>query len=244
MKKLTPEQQKMVLDNYNLPHFVMHKYFPHYQIGSYEYEDLSQEGYLGLCIAVMRYDDTISAFSTYAINVIWGYILKYINTKSGWAFHRRIDSKWTHIPYGSLNMITCEGNSEESDKELIDIVSDNRGNNYSVSEIRMDLLPSFMKASPKYGVRVLELIELGYGQRAIADILKTSQPTVSRILSKADYLYHMYCNYDPRNPDRMICEMLDKGLRSKIISDALNIDINYIKRVKKERDKKHEYKKY
>ena len=79
MEKMTAAQQQMVLDNYNLVHYVMHKKFPSYYPGSYEYEDLSQEGYLGLCLAAMRYDDEKASFTTYAFNYIWGKIICYIN---------------------------------------------------------------------------------------------------------------------------------------------------------------------
>ena len=156
MEKMTAAQQQMVLDNYNLVHYVMHKKFPSYYPGSYEYEDLSQEGYLGLCLAAMRYDDEKASFTTYAFNCIWGKIICYINTKSGWAFHYRtlLDdgrmSDYMHIPYGSLNEFTCESNSSDKKCELFEIIPD-RNCDYDRLEIYIDLLPALKNASSRHG---------------------------------------------------------------------------------------------
>ena len=238
MEKMTAAQQQMVLDNYNLVHYVMHKKFSSYYPGSYEYEDLSQEGYLGLCLAAMRYDDEKASFTTYAFNYIWGKIICYINTKSGWAFHYRtlLDdgrmSDYMHISYGSLNEFTCESNSSDKRCELFEIIPDrNCDCDYDRFEIYIDLLPAFKKASSRYGEKIFELSLEGYAQRELSSIIGISRPQLSRILNKAKDIYFAYQTYNPKYPDPVVLEMLDKGYSKKIIADILNVDLSYIKRV-------------
>lgn len=232
MEKMTAAQQQMVLDNYNLVHYVMHKKFPSYYPGSYEYEDLSQEGYLGLCLAAMRYDSDCSAFSTYAFNCIWGYISRYINTKSGWAFHIRPDHQTTykHISYGSLNEYTCDVNSKEP-KELYEIIPDRKADAYNELETWIDAVPAFKKASKKYGEQLLYLLTEGLTQREIENVMGISQAQISRIMTKAKDIYHTVKKYDPRYPDDVVLEMKMKEYSNKLIADILNVDIVYVRRV-------------
>ena len=65
----------MVLENMPLVTFALHKYVhapPHMR------EDLQQEGYLALCKAILAYDGTKSAFSTFAVPCIAQAMQKYI----------------------------------------------------------------------------------------------------------------------------------------------------------------------
>lgn len=230
MEKMTDEQRQIVMDNYNLPHYVMRKKFPSYYPGSYEYEDLSQEGYLGLCLAAMRYDSDRSMFSTYAFNYIWGYILRYLNTKSGWAFHIRPDQKtYKHISYSSLNECTCDVDSREP-KELYEIIPDRKANVYDELEAWIDAVPAFKKANQKYGEQLLYLLVEGLTQKEIENVIGISQTQISRIMTKAKDIYHTVKKYDPRYPDDVVLEMKMKGYSNKLIADILNADTTYVKR--------------
>lgn len=184
MEKLTYEQKQLVEDNYNLVHFIIHKYFPNYIPGTYEYEDLSNQGFLALCLAAMRYNPSVSKFSTYAYSVIFGNLLKYVNTKSGWAFHVRKEGHYEHILYGSLNAIVCEGDSTAFDHELSEVIPDIRSE-YETFECNIDILNAFKKANSEYGEKIFELKMQGLTQDEISDILGISQPQISRTIRKA-----------------------------------------------------------
>ena len=229
MNKMTNEQKRLVLDNYNLVHFVMHKKFPAYYPGSYEYEDFSQQGYLGLCLAAMQYNADLSSFSTYAFNYIWGYIARYRNQKSEWAFHIRRDGKWEHIAYGSLNMITCEGDSFGESYKLMNVIPD-RNCQYDVFETWVDLVPAFRKAHRMHGETILKLALAGYRQKEIASILGISKCHVSRCCTKARDIYFAVQQYNPRYPDQIVMEMFEKGYSKKLIADILDVDPAYVKR--------------
>lgn len=73
------EVNDIVEDNIKLVHFIIKKHFPHF-IGTAHYDDVVQEGCIGLLKAIDRYDESLGfEFSTYAYTVIKGNIYK--NTK-------------------------------------------------------------------------------------------------------------------------------------------------------------------
>ena len=184
----------------------------------------------------MQYDYEKASFTTYAFNYIWGKIIHYINTKSGWAFHYRtlLDdgrmSNYMHIPYGSLNEFTCESNSSNKKCELFEIIPD-RNCDYDRLEIYIDLLPALKKASSRYGKKIFELLLEGHTQCELSSIIGISRSYLSRILNKAKDIYFAFQTYNPKYPDPVVLEMLDKGYSKKIIADILNVDLSYIKRV-------------
>ena len=69
------EREKLILDNLNLVHFVLKKYI---RAPDAMYEDLYQEGVIGLTNAVDRFDDSKSKFSTFAVHCILRKIQMYI----------------------------------------------------------------------------------------------------------------------------------------------------------------------
>lgn len=71
----------MVVDNMKLVHFLVLKIVPH---DHYLYDDLVQEGTIGLMRAVEKFDATRGIkFSSYAKQWIRGYVLLYLRNQSG-----------------------------------------------------------------------------------------------------------------------------------------------------------------
>lgn len=191
MEKLTAEQKQLVNDNLNLVYFTVNKLCPLCKPGTYEYEDVSAQGYLDLCKAAKTYDkDKNVKFCTYAYTCIKFGILNYFNRKTGWAFHIRKDpySKIEHIPYSSLNMIVCEGDKKDGDHELCEIVPD-KDNIFDYAESYLCALEAFKKASKKHGEKIFELRMQGCNQVEIANVLGINQSFVSRIIIKANKIY-------------------------------------------------------
>lgn len=79
---LPKEREHLVLDNLNLIHYILQKKF-HRKPYSDEYEDLFQEGCIGLIISAIRFDESRGfKFSTYATVTVMGCISRYIRDKS------------------------------------------------------------------------------------------------------------------------------------------------------------------
>ena len=82
METLSAEREHLVTDNLNLVQYTLHKYF-HINPGHHEYEDLFQEGCIGLINAAIRFDESRGfQFSTYASHMISGQIRRYKRDKS------------------------------------------------------------------------------------------------------------------------------------------------------------------
>lgn len=82
METLSAEREHLVTDNLNLVYYTLHKYF-HINPGHHEYEDLFQEGCIGLIKAAIRFDESRGfQFSTYASHMISGQIRRYKRDKS------------------------------------------------------------------------------------------------------------------------------------------------------------------
>lgn len=74
------EQQRLIEDNLALVKYCIKRYI---YIGTDEYEDLFQEGCIGLILAARRFDPDLGyAFSTFAISNITGLIKRYKRNKS------------------------------------------------------------------------------------------------------------------------------------------------------------------
>lgn len=82
METLSAEREHLVTENLNLVHYTLQKYF-HITPGHHEYEDLFQEGCIGLIKAAIRFDESRGfQFSTYASHMISGQIRRYKRDKS------------------------------------------------------------------------------------------------------------------------------------------------------------------
>lgn len=187
MERLTKEQQELVLKNRKLVYYVMKTYFPSYIPNTDDYNDLAQQGFFGLCLAAVRYDDSKSKFSSYAVNYIWGMIQRYMNERSSWSFHYRKGTKYEHIPLLELNRSIIEKDHGE-EIPYIEAIPDN-ADDYEYSELCVDLLAVFQKASPKHGALIFALLMEENTHAAIASVIGVSTSRVSRIVQKAKTIY-------------------------------------------------------
>ena len=83
------DKQQMFIDNDKLIYLTMKKYFPHLYSNSNVREDYYQIGAVGLLKAIERYDATKAAFSTYAVQMIWGEIKRNFRDKSNVVHYSR-----------------------------------------------------------------------------------------------------------------------------------------------------------
>jgi RNA polymerase sigma factor (sigma-70 family) len=76
---LNKTQEEMVLDNMGLVHKIVGKYNVYDNV-NFDYDDLLQEGTIGLMKAIKNFDSSKNnKFSTFAHHYINGYILRHIN---------------------------------------------------------------------------------------------------------------------------------------------------------------------
>lgn len=183
MGKMTDVQRQFVMDNYKLPYFVIGNYFPNYIPGTLEYEELTQEGFVALCMAAVRYNNTVGMFSTYATRCIWGYMVRHIHEKNSWTVHSK---QWRDLPSFPIVSINTAVFEDETG-ELQNIIPD-PDNRYGAVEAYIDAVPIFRKASPKYGEQVLHLLLQGYNQVEIGKRLGISYEWVRKIMYKAKKL--------------------------------------------------------
>lgn len=74
------KQQKLIIDNMALVTYCIKRWI---YIGDDEFDDLFQEGCIGLILAARRFDESLgNTFSTYAIRMITGTIKRYKREKS------------------------------------------------------------------------------------------------------------------------------------------------------------------
>ena len=235
---MTEDQKKLVMDNMNLVHYVMHKYFSWVYPGSYDYEDLFQQGCEQLCKCAINFDPQKGfSFATYAINNVWGYINRYMrydfNNRPG---HRtRDNSRMEYLDVCSGN-VEIENSKDRSRSELLDMIPDaGSTDNFDIFELKELFRMAFEKASPRYGVDILDLSLLGYNQDEIATMLfgqtgTRKQANISRIIKKAKAIFNSACNFDLKYPEPEILKLHDAGVSQKDIASILNVSRDYVYR--------------
>lgn len=192
MEKLTDAQRKLVEDNINLVHWVMHNYFKSYYPGSYDYEDLSQQGMLMLCRAARSFDESKGCkFSTYASQFIWGGINHYKNGPFSSCIHHR-EGYGPTIPEiaSSLNDVISDDNGHSV--EILYTLASISHLQYDKSDSYISAKEAFAKASKRHGKRLFELLLLENTQAQCAEVLGVRQAQVSRIIKKANDIYNEY----------------------------------------------------
>lgn len=233
---MTEDQKKLAMDNINLVHYVMHKRFKWVCPGSYDYEDLFQQGCEQLCKCAINFDPQAGfEFSTYAINSIWGYINTYV--------YRDFDNRPGRRTKDGSRMEfldICSGNVEiENDNnhgrcEIFDLIPDAKSSDdFDICELRELFIMAFTKASPRYGADILDLILLGYTQDEITHIIfnkPRSQANISRIVSRAKTIFDSTCSVDLRYPEQAILKLHSSGISRKTIASILNVSRDYVNR--------------
>lgn len=124
---LSKEQQIYVEENQKLVYLCLKKL--NITFSDQNYEDMVQEGMIGLCCAAERYDPARGSFSTFAIPTITGYIKKYRHEHCqpggikppAWATIKRNDIPPIDCLYTSAPI---KGEGEEMDLTLGDTIPD------------------------------------------------------------------------------------------------------------------------
>lgn len=138
-----------------------------------EFEDLVQEGSLGLVKACDTYDSSKgSKFSTYACICIRNNILMYLRT-------RRKHSKFETI---SSDTFIINPRDPQEAIRMIDLLED-PGSSVDSKVATSLLIGSLKSECPRYK-EILRLTYEGYNQREIGERLRVSQSYVSRVQSK------------------------------------------------------------
>lgn len=233
---MTEDQKKLAMDNINLVHYVLHKRFNWVCPGSYDYEDLFQQGCEQLCKCAINFDPQAGfEFSTYAINSIWGYINNYVRYDFDSRPGRRTKdgSKMERLDICSGN-IEIENHNDHGQCELLDLIPDTESlSNFDICELRELFIMAFTKASPRYGKDILDLLLLGHTQNEIANILfnkSRAQANISKIILRAKTIFDSACNFDLRYPEQEILKLHSSGISRKTIASILNVSQNYVNR--------------
>lgn len=155
---MTKEQIKLVEENHNLIYYVLNKW----GLDHSEYYDICA---LGLCKAAIKYDESISKFSTFAVYCM--------ETRLRMEHRNKINKKnLAHTSALSLN--------EEWDDEgaKIDMFV---GRCYLEDEL---ILVDIRKLLTEQQKKIFDYLLLGYNQVDISRLMNISQPVVSRKVSK------------------------------------------------------------
>lgn len=165
---------RLVIDNLKLVHFVAQKFR-----GLTCYEDLVQEGTIGLIKAVKRFDlSSGNKFSVYAVPYIRGEILHFLRDKSNIVKHRRGEKP---IPVLSLNH--CLSDSDSPVEFLDTLPSPDE-----IVDSQLELVQEFIKTLPDKEQLLLRMRLNGADKKVIADKLNVSPMTITRHLRRLEYL--------------------------------------------------------
>lgn len=183
--EMTEEQKELVLNNYNLIHYVLKKYKD--KISESDYEDYEQISAYALCLAASRYSSKKgTSFSTYACSYIDGYIKRYRKDNLfPFKVPRNIfySDKIKEISVSSLNDKTS--NQNESFGEPL--IYENLLYDEDLFEEKINLFIDVEEILLSYPEKAREYFWLyvdGYSQREIAKIYKVSTESVSKYIRK------------------------------------------------------------
>lgn len=195
MSNLTKEErEKLFNENIGLIHKVIQRY-PMLKNTEY-YQDLWQEGYLGLWKAAERYDNTLNVkFSDYAYKIIWGNVYLYIDrfikqNKRLKGFEEGVKISSLDINVDSegqgtsiIDLIPCEIDfTEELESKIVvehilNVAKEVEGIRGAFKQI--------------YDILVMQMN--GYSQRKISEFLNVRQTTISfRIREFINYYRENY----------------------------------------------------
>jgi RNA polymerase sigma factor (sigma-70 family) len=164
------DSDRLVIDNLKLVHFVAQKFR-----GMVDYDDLVQEGTIGLIKAANRFDPSLgNKFPSFAVPYIRGEIQHFIRDKSNTIKHRRGEKP---IPVLSLN---CPLSGLDSDIEIGDTVASPA----KMVDPELELIQDFIKTLPEKEKLLFNMRLNGADRKVIADKLNVSAITVTRHLDR------------------------------------------------------------
>lgn len=181
-KLMTEEQKQLVIDNYNLIHYVLKRYKNQIEDN---YEEYEQEAAIALCLAAMRFDkDKGFSFSTFAISYIDGFIKKHRMQNmfpikfSRQAFYSGEPEK---VSFLSLNQQIPDIDGYQEFGEII-------SSNQLIEDDTIFMIDFWQALKKKFKEKDFEFIKLfleGYKQKEIAKMKNCSVSYVSKKISKA-----------------------------------------------------------
>lgn len=145
----------------------------------YELEDLIQDAYVGLMMAIKKFDDSKGyKFSTYAYPIINGVVRNKIRDDRYRLGTRksRLNASYTPILYYESG--ANDKNSDDKKTTFLEIMG-KRDNAFDEVDFRIDL-ESAIKAEKER--KVIALKQEGYTQKEIGNILGVEQAEISRKL--------------------------------------------------------------
>lgn len=161
---------RLVTDNINLVHHIAKNYR-----GIYDYEDLVQEGTIGLIKAAKKFDPSLNIkFSCYAIPSIRGEILHFIRDKANIIKPRRGEKA------ASVLSLDRQLENLDSPAALIDTIAASE----KVADPELELVREFIKTLPEKEQLLLRMRLNGADKKVIADKLNVSAMTVTRHLTR------------------------------------------------------------
>lgn len=160
---MTDEQKKLVEDNHNL----IYSFLIGRGLSIEEHYGLAA---IGLCRAAMTYKADMSMFPTYAYRCMFNSVYQ----------EERKKTRDSYVPDNLIVHYQTELYNDNGD--VIDILS------YLPSEVNVEdealsnvTLERFMRGLSDRDRAILDLLSLGYGQRAVAKVVGCSQAKVSRL---------------------------------------------------------------
>jgi RNA polymerase sigma factor (sigma-70 family) len=180
------DKEKLIVDNLGLVHFVMRNYV---KIPPGLYEDLYQEGCLGLCKAAETYEPEKGSFSTHAVYCIKGSIYMYLR-----------DNHAVHIPRSCLTkgdmpvVSSLEEELNEDGFQLLHTLEDE----HALDDLNVNLLEDVIIQEAQCILSTYDKVHADIcledlcskmwdepaTQQYLAAKYKVSQPHISRILRR------------------------------------------------------------
>lgn len=194
-KELFDKNQKLV-------GFAFKKYIGNYSLS--DYEDVIQEGMLGLWQAAVRFDESKGVkFNTFAVKYIYGSMLRYIRDERNMIRVPRAvrDAGDSDIINKILNVYSLDAEKQVDDNKstsLIDTIADSPDDyEYVTEEIIDKFLDTIENPIHRDIMEEYYYTIVWYGkitQRDLYEKYDISQPTLSRILKRYNDEFAAYIN--------------------------------------------------
>lgn len=154
-------RKALIEDNMKLVYFIINRYYPTFSNN----EDIIQCGMLGLCQAARTWDESKSAFSTYASQAILNEI------------RREFSKSQRRVPTFSLSQFVSD---TEDEVDYLNIVVDERSEDF-IDEFNFDLFCETLDEREKI---TCEGLKNGLNYEQIGNIIGCSKQNVVHIVRK------------------------------------------------------------